>query len=119
MDLKKKFTQEQPNDPTPIGNLVHWYILQQNIKKKEVARQLNVSGITLNAYFKQKSIQTVILWRICKAINYNLFAYLAEKINIPFETTTEKELKIKLQEAHQEIHDLKQENQLLKELFKR
>ena len=114
MPIIKKFTQTKADDPTPIGNLVHWFI-----KKKDVAESLGVSGITLNSYFKQKSLQTVILWRIGKAINYNFFAFLAERMNIPYETQYEKDLKAQLENLQRENRDLKKENDLLKELIKR
>lgn len=119
MQLKKKFTTPKTNDPTPIGNLVHWYIKQTATKKKEVAQQLDISPITLNNYFKQNSLQTIILWRIGKAIHYNFFAHLGEKINIPYETTAENELKLKITSLEQQIYDLQKENQLLKEIVKR
>ena len=119
MPIIKKFTQTKVDDPTPIGNLVHWFIKEKHIKKKDVAESLGVSGITLNSYFKQKSLQTVILWRIGKAINYNFFAFLAERMNIPYETQYEKDLKAQFENLQRENRDLKKENDLLKEIIKR
>ena len=119
MPIIKKFTQTKADDPTPIGNLVHWFIKEKHIKKKDVAESLGVSGITLNSYFKQKSLQTAILWRIGKAINYNFFAFLAERMNIPYETQCEKELKTQLETLQQENRDLKRENDLMKDILKR
>ena len=115
--------QESPGtlylSATPIGNLVHWFIKEKHIKKKDVAESLGVSGITLNSYFKQKSLQTVILWRIGKAINYNFFAFLAERMNIPYETQCEKDLKAQLENLQRENRDLKRENDLMKDILKR
>lgn len=119
MNRTKKHTIAQADDPTSIGNLVHWYIKEQGIKKNEVAKQLGVSNITLNQYFKQKSLQTIILWRIAKAIQYNLFAFLAERINIPYTTAKETELQKQINQLQQENHDLKKENELMKEILKR
>jgi len=119
MSITKKFTISQADDPTSIGNLVHWYIKEQGINKNEVAKKLDVSDITLNRYFKQKSLQTIILWRIAKAINYNLFAFLAERINIAYSTTKETELEKQIEQLQQENHDLKKENLLMKEILKR
>ena len=119
MPIIKKFTQTKADDPTPIGNLVHWFIKEKHIKKKDVAESLGVSGITLNSYFKQKSLQTVILWRIGKAINYNFFGFLAERMNIPYETQYEKDLKAQLENLQRENRDLKKENDLMKDILKR
>ena len=119
MNRTKKFTISQVDDPTPIGNLVHWYIKEQGIHKNEVAKKLDISDITLNRYFKQKTLQTIILWRIAKAINYNLFAFLADKINIDYTTHKETELQKQSIYLQQENRDLKRENELLKELIKK
>ena len=84
-----------------------------------MAKSLVVSGISLNSYFKQKSLQTFILCRIGKAINYNFFGFLAERMNIPYETQYEKDLKAQLENLQREKRNLKKENDLLKELIKR
>lgn len=119
MDSSKKFNQTKDDDPSPIGNLVHWYIKEKNIKKNEVSKKLGITGITLNQYFKQKSIQTIILWRMAKSIQFNFFGFLSEKINIPYTTQKEKDLQTQLEKQQQENQDLKKENNLLRELLKR
>ena len=84
-----------------------------------MAEKLGISYNTLNKYFKQNSLQTVILWRVGKAIQFNFFGFLAEKINIPFETQTEKDLKTQLNLLQQENNDLKKEIVLMKDLLKK
>ncbi|MPS74427.1 MAG: XRE family transcriptional regulator [Chryseobacterium sp.] len=73
--IKKKFLQKDDTDPLHIGNLVHWEIKQQNLKKKDVADELGIIPTTLNQYFKQSSLQTTILWRLSRAINFNFLMY--------------------------------------------
>ena len=84
-----------------------------------MAESLGVSGITLNSYFKQKSLQTVILWRIGKAINYYFFGFLAEQINSRKETQDEKDLKSQFENLLRENRDLIRENDLMKDIVKR
>jgi hypothetical protein len=115
----KKFLIATDEDPIHIGNLVHWEITQRHIKKKDVALQLGVIPTTLNQYFKQTSLQTIILWRLSQAVNFNFLMFLGQRLAIGFETEKEKDLKTQIENLKQENDLLKQENNLLREIVKR
>jgi hypothetical protein len=116
IDKQQKFHQPRKDDPPKLGNFVQWHIEQNNIRKKSVSDFLGILPTALNQYFKQQSIQVIILWRISRAINYNMVADLGQRLNIPFETDAEKELKAKLKEMEEEIKTLKTELKVYKEI---
>ena len=107
VDLKRKFSKKRENDPPALGNYINWHFQENKIKKKEVSDFLGVLPTTLNQYFKQSSFQMAILWRISRAVKHNFFMELGERLNIPFETTKEKELAKQLLEKEIEIESLK------------
>ena len=117
--MARKYLQKKTDDSTNIGNLIHWQIKVLHAKKKDIANALDILPTTLNQYFKQPSLQSTIIWRIAKVINYNFFMYLGEKIDIPYETEKEKELKTQITALEQENHNLIRENALLKEVIKK
>jgi transcriptional regulator with XRE-family HTH domain len=115
---EKAFTIKKDDDPTHIGNLIAWIIQQQHSKKKDVAAHLNVKPSTLAQYFRQPSVQTAILWRLSKALNYNFLMYLGQKLNIEFETKKEAQLKQELALKEEEIKKLEIELALMQKLNK-
>jgi transcriptional regulator with XRE-family HTH domain len=119
IDNQKRFQKKRENDPKPLGNYIKYYIEQHKIKKSSVSTYLGVLPTTLNQYFKQSSFQFSILWRISLAVKHNFIMQLGEELPIPYETQTEKNLKAQLETLQQENRDLKRENELLKDLYKR
>ena len=119
IDNQKRYQKKREDDPKHLGNYIKWHIESHHIKKKNVSDFLQVLPISLNRYFKQSSFQFSILWRISLAVKHNFIIQLGEELNIPYETKAEKELKAQLELLQQENHDLKKENQLMKEIFKR
>ena len=118
MTIAKKFLQKDESDPLHIGNLVHWEIKQRHLKKKDVASQLGIIPTTLNQYFKQQSLQTTILWRLSKAVNFNFLMYLGQKLDVDFETEKEKDLKELLRQKEEEITMLKAQLGVYKQIHK-
>lgn len=116
--IVKKFLQKDSKDPMHIGNLVHWEIKQQNLKKKDVGSELGIGATTLSQYFKQPSLQTVILWRLSRAINFNFLMYLGQKLDVDFQTEKEKELQEKLRQKEEEILSLKTQLGVYKQIHK-
>ncbi|PZU90760.1 MAG: hypothetical protein DI529_02080 [Chryseobacterium sp.] len=117
-DIAKKFLQKDGTDPLHIGNLVHWEIKQNNLRKKDVAERLGIGPTTLNQYFKQSSLQTTILWRLSRAINFNFLMYLGQKLDVGFETEREKELQEQLRQKEEEILSLKTQLGVYKQIHR-
>jgi hypothetical protein len=114
----KKYLEKGENDHPAIGNFVHWFIKNGHHKKKDVAQHLQIIPTTLNQYFKQQSLQFGILWRLSQAINYNMIMDLGQRLNIPFETDVEKELKAQLEGKEKEIESLKTQLGVYKQIHK-
>ena len=116
-DNSKRYQKKRSDDPPGVGNYVNWHIQQNKIKKSSVSKFLDINPTTLNQYFKQTSLQFSILWRISLAVKYNLVMELGERLNIPFETKSEKELKNQLLEKEKEIETLKLQIEVYKEIM--
>jgi transcriptional regulator with XRE-family HTH domain len=115
---EKEFRIKKDDDPTHVGNLIAWIIQQQHSKKKDVAAHLNILPSTLTQYFKQPSVQTAILWRLSKALNYNFLMYLGQKLDIEFETQKEVQLKQELALKEEQIKRMEIEIELFKKINK-
>ena len=115
-DKTKKYLQNDENDYPAIGNFVHYFIIEMQVAKLEVAKSLGIVPATLRQYFKQKSLQFGILWKISQAINYNLVMDLGQRLNIPFETRIEKELRDQLSAKDELIQKLEIQLETLREV---
>ncbi|TDP61015.1 hypothetical protein BC748_0623 [Flavobacterium dankookense] len=116
IDTSKRYQKMRDNDPNDLGNYIQWHIEQNKIKKKSVSDYLNIQPNTLNQYFKQKSFQFSILWRISLAVKHNFLMQLGEELGIAYETKAEKELKAQLLEKEAEIEKLKTQVEVYKEI---
>lgn len=118
-DLSKKYLSKAENDYPDMGNFVHWFIIQSGQKKKDVASHLDVLNTTLNGYFKQRSLQLGIVWRISRFINYNMLMDLGQRLKIPFETEVEKELRAQLAEKEEIIKKMEIQLEVFREIGSR
>lgn len=109
MKTVHKYLEKGENDHPEVGNFVHWHLLERNLKKKDIADALHISPTTLNTYFKNRSMQFGILWRLSQAMNINLVMALGEYLKIPFETIAEKALRAELLEKEARIKELEME----------
>ena len=116
IDTSKRYQKMRDNDPNDLGNYIQWHIEQNKIKKKSVSDYLNIQPNTLNQYFKQRSFQFSILWRISLAVKHNFLMQLGEELGIAYETKAEKELKAQLLEKEAEIEKLKTQVEVYKEI---
>ena len=114
----KKYLQKREDDLLHIGNLVAWIIQENHSKKKDVSQALSIAPNTLNQYFKHSSLQAAILWRLSKALDYNFFMYIGQRLMIDFETKTEKELRKQLAEKEEIVTKMMIELDLLKKINK-
>ncbi len=114
----KKYLQKKEDDLLHVGNLVAWIIQETHSKKKDVSQALSIAPNTLNKYFKHSSLQAAILWRLSKALNYNFFMYIGQRLTIDFETNKEIALQKQLTERDEVIAKMKIELELLKKINK-
>jgi hypothetical protein len=64
-------------------------------------------------------MQFGILWRLSQAMKFNLVMAIGEKLNIPFETKVEKELRTELAEKVERIKELEMEVGIYKRVVER
>ena len=81
-----------------IGNFIHYHIVQNKIKKVDVAHGLYILPTSLNDYFKKDSLQFAVLWKLSLLLKHNFIAQLGEYLPYRFETIREKALKEQLAE---------------------
>lgn len=124
--MYKKCIKMEENNPKTnqtnfphLGKLIDLTLYQKRIKKKDVAQYLGLNIESIAPIIKKQSIKADALWKISQFTQHNFFAHLAEKINIPFETATELNLKTQITALQQQLYDLQKENQLLREIVKR
>ena len=98
------------------GNMVHYHIKSNKIKKTDLARDLDILPGTLNKYFKKDSLQFGVLWRLSKTLNHNFLAQMSEFLQIPFETQAEKKLKAELDQKNELIKKMEIQLEILKEM---
>jgi transcriptional regulator with XRE-family HTH domain len=102
-----------------IGNFIHYHIIQNKIKKADVARALGILPTGLNQYFKKESLQFAILWKLSMAMNYNFIAQLGEYLPYRFETIREKALKEELAQKEAIIQKMEIQMETMRELIKK
>jgi predicted XRE-type DNA-binding protein len=100
-----------------LGNFVKNKIEEQRLSYAEVCRRINIKQPTISGYFVQESLQTKIIWKLCHALQYNLFAdiinFLPDNIQ-KTNTITSQNIILAQQE---EIKDLKKEIAIYKEIL--
>jgi hypothetical protein len=75
-----------------IGNFILYHIIQNKIKKADVANALGILPTGLNKYFKRDSLQFAILWKLSMVMKHNFIAQLGEYLPYRYETRREKAL---------------------------
>ncbi|WP_281637879.1 hypothetical protein [Flavobacterium marginilacus] len=92
----RKYKKDLGKTYPSIGNFIHYHILQNKIKKADVARALEILTTGLNDYYKRDSLQFAIIWKLSIIMKHNFIAQLGEYLPYRFETKLEKSLKEEL-----------------------
>lgn len=104
-----------------LGKMLKNLIEKKNLKRADIAHWAGVQYTAIYAYQKQSSLQTDTLLRLCHALKYNLFMDIAHSLPRDYAHSdllvSDKDTLIASQTA--EIHKLKLENELMKELISR
>lgn len=119
MKKSQKYLEKREGDCPSIGNFVHWHILELKLKKKSISDELNIIPTTLNHYFKRESLQFGIVWRLSKAMKFNLLIAIGEHLNIPYETRAEATLRTELAAKDEQIKALEIELGIYRKIVER
>jgi hypothetical protein len=117
INIEKKYKKGLGEHYPLIGNFIHYHIIQNNIKKSDVAGALGILPTGLNDYFKRDSLQFAILWKLSMIMKHNFIAQLGEHLPIPFETRREKALLEQLTEKEAIIQKMEIQLQVFKEII--
>jgi hypothetical protein len=112
---KKGLGEEYPL----IGNFIHYHIIQNKIKKADVARALGILPTGLNDYFKRDSLQFAILWKLSTVMRHNFIAHLGEYLPYRFETIREKALLEQLAEKDAIIQKMEIQLEAIRETIRK
>ncbi|MDR1679275.1 MAG: hypothetical protein LBR81_05795 [Prevotellaceae bacterium] len=85
----KKESSAMPHN----GNLLEKYIAEQRIVKSHLARRMDITPPSMNLYLTRGSLQTVVWWRISRALQHNFLAELGDALDIAYETKAEAKLR--------------------------
>ncbi len=98
-----------------IGNLINTILIEKKVSKADLARKLDRKPVSINAYLKQSTLQTRIIFELSKALNYDIFEHLSNVLN----GTDNKSRKQELESLNEQVKDLQKENTIYKDLLKR
>lgn len=119
MNNEKKYLEHKEGDCPSVGNFVHWHILERQLKKKIISDALDIIPTTLNQYFKKDSLQFGIVWRLSKAMDFNLPMAIGEHLDIRYETKVEKSLREELSAKEEHIKALELELEIYRKIVER
>ena len=98
------------------GNFIHYHIIQNKIKKADVAKALGILPTGLNKYFKRDSLQFAILWKLSLIMKHNFMAQLGEYLPYRYETRQEKALLEQLAEKDAIIQKMEIQLEIFREM---
>lgn len=102
-----------------IGAMVQREMERQNLTPTQLGRMLGVKSNAVTNYFKSRSMQAGLVLALSRALNYDFFTEVLDGLPADFPRKKDGENLNKIAELETEIADLKKENALLKELFKK
>ncbi len=95
------------------GKLLADYIKKNKIRKTELGREINRTGLSILNYTRNVSIQTGILIEMCYALQHNFFSDIADQLPEGFSKTNLKQ-NSQVSEKDLLIEQLQEENKVLK-----
>lgn len=115
--MPDKTKPTQAEQYPPIGNFIHYHIIQQTQTKSAIANAMGIGPKGLRDYFKKDSLQFAVLWKLSLILKHNFLAQLGEYLPYRFETIQEKALKKELAAKNDYIHKLEIQLETLKEMI--
>jgi hypothetical protein len=119
INTDRKYKKDLGKQYPLIGNFIHYHIIQNKIKKADVARALGILPTGLNDYFKRDSLQFAILWKLSTVMKHNFIAQLGEHLPYTFETTREKALLKQLAEKDAIIQKMEIQLEAIRETIRK
>jgi plasmid maintenance system antidote protein VapI len=105
------------NTVVHIGSLIKQFIDKKYLKRTNIAYSMGVPNTAIYAYEKRNSIQTDTLIKLCHTLKHNFFMDIANMFPKDYTQNALSDKDALLVQQTEEIHRLKLENDLLKELI--
>lgn len=116
IDRRKKYKVTTTNGYPHCGQLIQNYMATHQISKAFIARKLDVAPSTVNAYFRNQSLQIGIIWKISQILEHNFIAEIAEMMHIEHSNAITEDLKKQLAEKDNSIQKLEMKVEVYKEI---
>lgn len=115
MTKEQKYKLAQEGNAPNTGRMLTDYFKEKRIHKSALARLLGRTPATLASFEKKQSIQTTILWEICRELEHNFFADIASLLPDTFSKSTPPDTtdKERIAQLEQEVLILKAEKEVL------
>ncbi len=131
IDTKKriiKFLKKMSNNreivPFDIQKKIRKYLSDRRLPVSFLAKDLHISSISLHQQLHRNTMQVDRLWSICKALKWNIFQEIADRLEKEIHGEQTKAKNIENQDVKEEVNQLKKtiellenENKTLKEVI--
>ena len=91
------------------GQLFKNFILKNHLNRAQIARQMNISNVTVHKYDHSSSLQLRILWNASLVLKHNFVAELGDLLPVDFVTLKEASLQSQLDTKQIEIGEMQRQ----------
>ena len=108
-----------------LGDFVRNLTYQKGLSGAGLGKSIGKSPNTVTGYSNEPSLHARILWDISQALNYDIFEYLSNALNLSedteksTDTTNVKTKQQKIKELELLVSDLQKENTIYKNLLEK
>ena len=100
-----------------VGKMIKEFIERKNLLRTKLAQKIGVPYTAFYAYEKRDSIHTGTLLNVCHGVKHNFFMDIANALPKEYTQHSASDKDKLIAEQAKELHKLKLENDLLKELI--
>jgi len=103
-----------------LGQVLQQQIDAAKTTRASIGRLMGKSGVSMQAYTQQTSLQSRILWDLSKALDFDFFEYLSNQLNLKGKPTSVAlaETNVQVAVLSERVKDLEKELAIYKEILK-
>lgn len=99
--------------PFNIIRTIRNHLAQTRLPVTTLARDIHLHPISLHQQLQRNTIQVDRLWSICRALKWNLFQEIANRLEKEIQGDQAREKGIEVKDIHEEMDELKKRIELL------
>lgn len=118
-------SKNQEKVPFDVLRRIRNRLANTRLPVSTLARDIHLNPISLHQQLQRNTIQVDRLWSICRALKWNLFQEIANRLEKEIHGDQAKEKGIEVKDIHEEMDELKKriellenENKTLKEVIR-